>query len=170
MAARGSERVSIHGGRRDEMRGLGFLGRSWRPALAALGASMAIALAPAQAGAQTCGEFDDIAEGIYGFWGDQFEDFFPIGDEDVCGPFTGKFQAACENAVKDAVKCWNKRVGEIAKAAKLPCGITKNPGDCKADFKESEEVDRDDIEQLADDAVGDCEDAADGFFDFCMFP
>jgi hypothetical protein len=78
--------------------------------------------------------------------------------------------AICENAVKDAVKCWNKRVAEIAKAAKYPCSDAKNPGGCKDDYKLSKESDRGEIQQLADGAISDCEDAADGFFESCRVP
>jgi hypothetical protein len=136
-----------------------------------LGALLGLALAPTLARADACGEFTNIASHLYGFWGDRFESFFPIGDEDICGPLTGKFQASCEKSVHDAVKCWDKRVDEIASAAKYPCK-TEGAGasDCKRDYKQSANSDHAEIEQLAENAIAACEDAADGFFDFCMFP
>jgi hypothetical protein len=143
--------------------------RSWGLFVALVCAGVGLSVTPARA--DVCGEFDEIAESLYGWWGDQFEGFFPINDEEICGPLTGKFQAACEKSVKDALKCWSKRSGEIAKAAKFPCALggSKAPG-CRANFKEEAELDIEDYEEQAESAVLDCQTAADDFFDFCMFP
>lgn len=138
--------------------------------VAALGALMGLGFSSAPAGADVCGDFDDIGSGLYGIWGDTYESFFPIGDEGICGPLTGKFQAACEKMVKDAVKCWDRQIDAVTKAAKIPCKTTSSVGACEEPFQDNAESEKEAVEQEATGALADCADAADAYFAFCMFP
>jgi hypothetical protein len=142
--------------------------RRW---IATLGLLAGCVLAPGLASAQPCADIENIPGDLYGFWGDQFESFFPIGDEDICGALAKKFESSCEKSVKDAVKCWNKRLDELVGGAKYPCKTEGNDApDCKESYKAYANDGRSEIEGTALDATAACQDAAEGLFDFCMFP
>lgn len=128
-----------------------------------------LAFAPAPAQAQVCGDLDDIAEDLLVAYFDELADFFTLSEKS-CDAMTSTFFKACNTAVKDAVKCLQRQIGEIPKAAKPGCReAAKNPSSCESVFKDQAKLESGFVEDEAQFAYGDCESAADEFWDVCRF-
>jgi len=128
-----------------------------------------LALAPAPAQAQICGEFDEIAEDLLDAYFDELGDFFTLSEK-TCDAMTGTFSKACNTAVKDAVKCFQRQIGELPKAAKPACKeAAKNPSLCDQAFKDDAGEAKDIVSLQADSAYDDCIVAANDFWDVCRF-
>lgn len=137
--------------------------------MAAIVVLAGLALAPGPAQAQICGEFEEIADDLLDVYFDELGDFFTLS-ENTCDAMTKEFAKACDTAVKDAQKCAERQLDSVPKVAKPACKeAAQNPSDCDKEFKD----DAKDAKQLvgagADFAFGECEDAADEFFETCRF-
>jgi hypothetical protein len=147
--------------------------RFWKRGLAAMGVLTSLALAPAPAQAQICGELDDIADDLLDAYIDVLEEVFsfPLFDEKTCDSMAKAFLKQCDTAVKDAVKCSDRQLDGIPKVAKPACKLaSKNPSQCDDDFKELADAEKQAVDDLAPSAHEDCEDAADELFDICRNP
>jgi hypothetical protein len=143
--------------------------RVWKQSLMAIGVLAGVALSPAPAQAQICGDLDDIAEDLLEFYVSEFADFFTLS-EPTCDAMTKEFAKACSTAVKDAVKCAERQFDAIPKAAKPACKeASKNPSDCNDSFKDEAENEKELVKDEANFANDECEDEADTFWDFCRF-
>lgn len=141
--------------------------RSWKRGLAALGALSGLALAPAPAQAEVCGDFGDIADDLLAIYLDEFGELFPLSEK-TCEEMTKTFDSACNTAVKDAKKCWDRVVGGIPKAAKPPCNERfQNPSTCYNAYKNQAKDEESQVNDQANAANGDCNLAKDDFFDAC---
>lgn len=138
---------------------------------AALAMLAGLALAPAPAQAQVCGDLDEIAEELLDAYYDAFGEFLLFGwSEKTCDSMTNTFFKACNTAVKDAVKCAQRQIGEIPKAAKPLCKeASKVPSECEGSYKDDAEDASDSVSDEAQGAYDDCELAADDFWDICRF-
>ena len=143
--------------------------RLWKQALAALGVLAGLALAPAPAQAQICGDFEDLAEDLLDAYFEEFEDFFTLS-ANTCDSMKSTFAKACDTAVKDAVKCAQNQIKALPKAGKPACKENfENPSDCDQNFKNEAELANNIVSLEANDAKQDCEIAADDFWDVCRF-
>ncbi len=141
--------------------------RFWKRSIAALGAVLGLALAPAPAQAEVCGDFDDIAEDLFETYVEEFGGFFGLSEK-TCDSMTKTFYSACTTAVKDAVKCWQRQIGTIPKAAKPACEeAAKNPSSCYSSFKDEANTEANFIDDDAESAYNDCVFAAEDFFNAC---
>jgi hypothetical protein len=128
------------------MRTIEFPTRSWKRGIAVLGALAGLALAPAPAQADVCGDFEDIAEDLLDIYFDEFEEFFTLSEK-TCDAMANTFHAACTSAVKDAEKCWNRQFLSVSKAAKPGCTeVAKNPSACNQEYKDLVEGAKDELE------------------------
>lgn len=151
------------------MRKMEISTRLWKQGLAALGVLAGLALAPAPAQAQICGEPDEIASDLLDVYFDTFGDSFVL-DSDTCNAMAKVFLQACNSAVKDAVKCADRQIDSIPKAAKPYCKeFSKNPSDCDKNFKDDAEEDKDFVDGEAADAYDECNEARDLFVNVCRF-
>ena len=144
-----------------------FAMKSWKQGIAALGALAALALAPAPAHAEICGDFDDIADDLLDFYLEEFDVFFGLSEK-TCDEMVKTFTATCTTKVKDAAKCWDGLFKSLPKAAKPPCNESaQNPSSCYNSYKEEARG----LQNLIGDDVhaanNDCNVAADTFFDAC---
>ena len=143
--------------------------RSWKQILVALAALAALALAPAPAQAQICGELDDISEDLLGVYYEELGGFFTLSQES-CESMTKTFHKACNTAVKDAVKCIERQLDNITKAAKPGCKENfEDSSACDQEFKNEAEQEKEIVSQEANFANADCADDADSFFSACRF-
>ena len=151
------------------MRTIAIPTRFWKRSVAALGAVLALASAPATARADVCGNFEDIADDLLDIYFEVLGDFFTLS-ENTCDSMRKTFKTACDSAVKDAEKCWNRQVASVVKASKPGCKETaKNPSACNDDFKDEGDSEKDDIKSEANFAKNDCGNAADDFWEVCRF-
>ena len=142
---------------------------SWQRVFAALGALLGLALAPAPAQAQVCGDFDEIANGIVEYYYDWLGDFFPL-DGNTCDSIASTFYKACNAAVKDTGKCVDRQFDALAKAAKPACKAEAvDPSSCAEDYKAGAESQKQVASQDAQFAYEDCFDEASDLFDDCFY-
>jgi hypothetical protein len=151
------------------MKKIGISKGIWKPSLAVLGALAGLALAPASAQAQVCGDLEEIADDLLDEYFDELGDFFTLSEK-TCDSMTSTFFKACTTAVKDSVKCFKTQFKSLPKAAKPACKENfEDPSDCEQSFKNDEQLLNNIIAQEAEFANDDCEDAADDFWDVCRF-
>jgi len=146
-----------------------FPTNTWKRGIAALGALAGLALAPAPAQAAVCGDFEDIADNLLDSYFDEFGEFFGLSEK-TCDAMAKTFYSACTTAVKDAVKCAQRQVGTIPKAAKPACQeAAKNPSSCNTFYKDEANTEANFIDDDAQSAYDDCGFAADDFWTGCRF-
>jgi len=142
--------------------------KAWRRGIAAVGVLAGLALAPAPAQAQVCGDFEDIANDLLEIYIEEFDAEFFALSEKTCDSMQKTFYSACTTAVKDAVKCWQRQVDTIPKAAKSACQeAAKNPSSCYEFYKDQANSDSNFIDDDAESAYNDCGFAAEDFWNLC---
>lgn len=141
--------------------------------VAALGALAALGLGAGAALAQPpiCGDLFEqcqIADDVYAWNADEFEEFFPL-DEKTCSQMAQGVFAQCERAVKDDTKCWIGQFNAIPKNMKAPCNHPQAPTNtCYAQAKYDAKNAVRDAETTGAFEISCCEDAAGDFFDLCV--
>ncbi len=93
-----------------------------------------------------------------------------FNDEDLCTTLTKNFIKACQNAVKDSVKCIDKQINTLSKQNQTLCKAFDEGSDCVDSYKDDAKGDSDEVGDIGDSESGFCEtEAAEIFFDICMF-
>jgi hypothetical protein len=137
-----------------------------------LGAWVGLAFAAAPAQAQPCGNIFSDCEIAEETWDDntnEFCDFFPIDDEQICEKIAKRFYDQCEAAVESSLKCWKAYFGGFPKTAKPACKAEfEDPGECNDEFKGAASADKEDAEAAALDQLDCCLGFAEDFFLACM--
>lgn len=146
-----------------------FVG-SWVAALAAL-AALAFGAGAARAQPPICGDLFEqcqIADDVYSWNADEFEEFFPL-DEKTCSQMAQGVFAQCERAVKEDTKCWVEQFNAIPKNMKAPCNYPQAPTNtCYVQAKFDAKNDVAATEGTGEFEISCCEEAAGAFFDLCI--
>jgi hypothetical protein len=163
----GSELATPTYGGADEMKKFPFATRTWKSGSAALGALAGLALAPAPAHAQPCADVTDIANSLRTLYLDEFDVFFTL-DQKSCDTLQKTFYSACTTAVKDAVKCWDRQIGTLPKAAKSVCTQVVKPDQCNQTYKNDAKNRQNEIDSEATAEYVDCQTKAGQLFASCF--
>jgi hypothetical protein len=150
------------------MRQLGISTKVWKRGIAAFGAVAALALAPAPAQAQPCGDIPNIASDLLGIYLDQFEGYFTLHIQKNCDALQKTFYSACTSAVKDSLKCWDRQIATLPKAAASVCSEAVKPDQCNQSFKNSANDGQNEINSEASAEYSDCQNRANQLFSACF--
>jgi hypothetical protein len=143
----------------------------WGLALLAGLTALSFSGGPAQA-QEICGDLEGLAEDVLDLYLDELDDEWGVGfnDEDLCTTLTKNFIKACQNAVKDSVKCIDKQINTLSKQNQTLCKAFDEGSDCVDSYKDDAKGDSDEVGDIGDSESGFCEtEAAEIFFDICMF-
>jgi hypothetical protein len=150
------------------MRQIGISTKVWKRGIAAFGAMATLALTPAPAQAQPCGDIPNIANDLLGIYLDQFEGYFTLNTQKNCDSLQKTFYSACTSAVKDSVKCWDRQIGTLPKAAAPVCNEAVKPDQCNQSFKNDAKNGQNEVDSEASAEYLDCQSRAIQLFSACF--
>jgi hypothetical protein len=145
----------------------------WGLALLAGLTALVFSGAPAQA-QEVCADIEGIAGEVLDLYLDELDDEWGVdlNDSDLCTTLTKNFIKACQNAVKNSVKCIDKQLGTLSKQNQTVCKTVYAGNDasaCANSYKEDAKDDSDEVGSIGDSESEICETfAAADFFDVCV--
>jgi hypothetical protein len=143
----------------------------WGLALLAGLTALMFAGAPAQA-QEVCADIGGISDEVLDLYLDELDDEWGVdlNDGDLCTALTKNFIKACQNAVKDSVKCIDKQLGTLNKQNQTLCKAFDEGSGCVNFYKDMAKDNSNEVRSIGDFESDECETfAADDFFDICMF-